>query len=271
MTVISTRTNGWWASGLAACLALAMSMSALAEPIKGEARVTTDGGYARLLFKMDEPVETQARVTGAVLVITFKQPIDVAVDRLNAGAPAYISAARRDPDGLAIRIALARNVKLNTIPAGERYYVDLMPDDWKGLTPGLPQDVIDELARRSREAEKQVNRQRLAAKRLTANVRVKVGTQPTFNRYSFDMAGSNIVPERTEGTLVLNFDRPIDFDLGDTKSTLPPTVQSLDAEHEQDSSVVTFRFNGSPEVRTFREEGSFIVDVGNGAGAAAPA
>ncbi|MBV9557907.1 MAG: tetratricopeptide repeat protein, partial [Pseudolabrys sp.] len=68
----------------------------------------------------------------------------------------------------------------------------------------------------------------------------------------------------------MNFDRPIDFDLADTKSTLPPTLQSLDAEHEQDSSVVTFRFNGSPEVRTFREEGSFVVDVGTAAGAASP-
>ena len=42
-------------------------------------------------------------MSGAIMVITFKKPVDVAVDRLNAGAPDYISAARRDPDGTAIR------------------------------------------------------------------------------------------------------------------------------------------------------------------------
>ncbi len=247
------------------------STPTLADPVKGEAKVTTDGGYARVLFRLDEPVDAQVRVTGAVMVVTFKQPVEVAVDRLNAGAPGFISAARRDPDGLAIRIALARKVKVNTIPAGERYYVDLLPDDWKGLTPGLPQDVIDELARRSREAEKLLNRQRLAAKRVPATVRVKVGAQPTFNRYAFHATGANIVPERTESSLVLNFDQAIKFDLADTKSTLPSTVQSLEAEQDQDSSTVTFRFNGTPEVRTFREDGAFVVDVGNGSATTAPA
>ena len=38
--------------------------------------------------------------------MTFKKPVAIAVDRLNAGAADYISAARIDPDGTAIRIAL---------------------------------------------------------------------------------------------------------------------------------------------------------------------
>ncbi len=74
--------------------------------------------------------------------------------------PDYISAARRDPDGTAIRIALTRKVKINTIAAAERLYVDLLPDTWKGIMPGLPQEVIDELARRAREAERQLRAQR---------------------------------------------------------------------------------------------------------------
>ena len=72
----------------------------------------------------------------------------------------YISAARRDPDGTAIRLALARKLKVNTIPAGEWLFVDLLPENWKGVMPGLPQEVIDELARRAREAERQLHQQR---------------------------------------------------------------------------------------------------------------
>ena len=65
-------------------------------------------------------------------MITFKKPMDIAVDRLNAGAPDYISAARRDPDGTAIRLALGAQGQVNTIPAGEWLYVDLLPDSWTG-------------------------------------------------------------------------------------------------------------------------------------------
>ena len=64
-----------------------------------------------------------------------------------------MSAARRDPDGKGIRIALARKVTMNSMAAGERLFVDLLPDTWTGLPPGLPRDVIEELARRAREAE----------------------------------------------------------------------------------------------------------------------
>ena len=74
-----------------------------------------------------------------------------------------MSAARRDPDGKGIRIALARKVTMNSMTAGERLFVDLLPDTWTGLAPGLPRDVIDELARRAREAERRVRQQRALA------------------------------------------------------------------------------------------------------------
>ena len=65
-------------------------------------------------------------------VITFNRPVEVSVDRINSSAPDYVSAARQDPDRTAIRIALARKVKVNLIPAAERLYVDLLPENWKG-------------------------------------------------------------------------------------------------------------------------------------------
>jgi tetratricopeptide (TPR) repeat protein len=255
------------ARGALMLLALAMVFTGSAradEPVKGEVEVLTDRGFTRLVFRLAEEVEANVTVSGAIMVIKFKKPVAVAVERINGSAPEYISAARRDPDGTAIRLALARKIKFHTIPAAERFYVDLMPETWQGMMPGLPQEVIDELARRVRESERQLRRQRLAAKQQTPpTIVVKVASQPTFTRYMFALPdAANVVPERADGRLTLNFDRQIKWDLADAKAALPATLESIEAETDFDSAAVVFRLNGSPEVRTFREERSIVVDVG---------
>src|SRR4051812_45398139 len=139
----------WTMRALVAVIALAVLLAtpACAEPVNGEATVTTDGGFARLLIRLDEEVESKVSMSGAVLIIEFKKPVSIPVERINVRAPDYFSAARQDPDGSAIRIALGRKVRINTINAAERLYVDLLPENWVGVVPGLPQPVIDELAR----------------------------------------------------------------------------------------------------------------------------
>ncbi len=110
------------ALGMLAALVAGGSIAAhAAEPVKGEIRVVTDGGYARLVFRFEEAIDAKVRVSGAIVVIEFKQPVAVAVDRINAGARDYISAARSDPDGMAIRIALARKLIVNSIPPPNAY------------------------------------------------------------------------------------------------------------------------------------------------------
>jgi hypothetical protein len=234
------------------------------DPIKGEVKPVTDGGYVRLMFQFDEAVEASTRVSGPIIVISFNKPVAVAVERLNVNAAEYISAARRDPDGSAIRIALTRKVKLNTIGAAERLYVDLMPENWKGPMPGLPQEVVDDLVRRAREAKRQLHQQRAAEKqKKPVLVRVKVATQPTFVRYIFTMPGTvNVVPERADGRVTLNFDQQVNWDLADAKASLPQTLKSIEAEIDFDSVAVVFALNGAPDVRTFSEDRSIVVDIG---------
>jgi tetratricopeptide (TPR) repeat protein len=234
------------------------------DPIKGEVKAVTDGGYVRLMFQFDEAVEATTRVSGAIVIITFNKPVALAVERLNVNVPEYISAARRDPDGSAIRIALMRKVKLNTITAAERLYVDLLPENWKGPMPGLPQEVIDGLVRRARDAERQLRQQRAADKQKKPPlVRVKVANQPTFVRYVFTMPGTvNVIPERADGRLTLNFDQQVNWDLADAKASLPPTLKSIEAEVDFDSVAVVFTLSGMPEVRTFREDRNIVVDIG---------
>src|SRR5579872_2135299 len=91
-----------------------------ADPVKTSISVDISGGYARLVFNMADDVEAAARASGNVLIVTFKRPIDVSVDRLAGQAAGYISAARRDPDGKAIRVALAQKLTVNAMTAGEK-------------------------------------------------------------------------------------------------------------------------------------------------------
>ena len=264
--------SAWRALTFIVVLLLTLTLLALSplsaaradEPIKGEVKAVNDGGFLRLMFQFDQAVEATTRVSGAIVIISFNKPVALAVERLNVNAPEYISAARRDPDGSAIRLALLRKVKLNTIAAAERLYVDLLPEAWKGPMPGLPQEVIDELVRRARNAESQLHQQRAADKQKKPPVvRVKVATQPTFVRYVFTMPGTvNVIPERADGRLTLNFDQQVAWDLADAKASLPPTLKSIESEVDFDSVAVVFTLSGTPEVRAFREERSIVVDIG---------
>src|SRR5437660_1617777 len=55
---------------------------ALADPVRGEAILTKPGDYARLLIKLQTDVPADVRLAGTILIIQFKKPIDVAVEKL---------------------------------------------------------------------------------------------------------------------------------------------------------------------------------------------
>ena len=150
------RCLGGWCL-LAAGLVLIGSTSpglCQADPVKGEATFSAAGGYARLVLKLAEDVESEVTAAGSIIVIRFKRPVDIPVEKLSDAVPDYVGSARRDPDGTAIRLSLARRVTINTMTAGERMFVDLLPDSWSGLPPGLPPEVIRELSERARAAER---------------------------------------------------------------------------------------------------------------------
>ena len=140
--------------GLAASLAIALVLISFtlpaagqgADPVKGDASFSAAGGYARLVIKLAEDVPSEVSTAGSIVVIRFQRPVDVAIDQLSDAVPDYVGSARRDPDGTAIRLSLARKVTINTMTAGERIFVDFLPDSWTGPPPSLPLEVVRELA-----------------------------------------------------------------------------------------------------------------------------
>jgi tetratricopeptide (TPR) repeat protein len=252
----------WLAAGLI-LTGLTFSGACRAEPVKGEATFSATGGYARLVLKLAEDVGSEVTTAGSIIVIRFKRPVDIPVDKLSDAVPDYVGSARRDPDGSAIRLSLARRVTINTMTAGERVFVDLLPDTWTGQPPGLPQDVVRELAERARAAERALRQQRAGAEaKKKPPIRVRASLQPTFVRFVFEMpdgvGASSVLNDRK---LTIMFNAMLTFDLADAKVAAPSSIESINQKIEGDQSAVEVALIGDVDVHSFREDKNYIIDV----------
>ncbi|MET0705602.1 MAG: tetratricopeptide repeat protein, partial [Tardiphaga sp.] len=247
-----------------ALLSLFAAAPSHAQAVKGAASMSVSGGYARIVLKLAEDVESEVTQAGTVLVIRFKRPVDVPVDILSDAAPDYIGSARRDPDGSAIRLALSRKVTVNSMVAGERIFIDLLPDSWKGMPPGLPQDVVKELSDRARAAERALRQQRAASEgKQRPAIRVRASVQPTFVRFVFEMPdGVGVSSTLNEKTMTLTFNAGLVFDLADAKLSAPPNVASIGQAMDGNRTAVEIGLIGDVDVHSFREEKNYVVDIG---------
>ncbi len=263
------RTRSLWrrrASRLAVLILIAVLASprlCLAEPVKAEATFTSAGGFARLVLKFSEDVGSEVTTAGSIIVIRFERPVDISVDRFADAVPDYVGSVRRDPDGMAIRLSLARRVTVNTMTAGERLFVDFLPDSWSGPPPNLPQEVVRELAERARIAERELRQQRAlleASKRPP--VRVHASVQPTFVRFVFEMPeGVGVSSVLNDQKLKLVFSRLLVFDLTDAKLAAPPNVASIEQKAEGEASTIEISLVGDVDVHSFREDKNYVIDV----------
>ncbi len=248
----------------AAAIAVCAYHPAQAETVGGAVHVEMSQGFVRILVHLSEEVESEVNVAGGIVVVHFKRPVEVGIETLAHSAPNVVGAARRDPDGKGFRIALSRKAIVNSMAAGERLYIDLLPDTWKGLAPGLPKEVIEELSRRARLAERSIRAQRDFAKHDEMTARVRVATQPTFTRYVFELPEViAVTADRGANDITLKFAARLKFDFGDIKAALPSTVKAVESFDQGDSAAVRFALNGKADIRTFREEKNYVLDVGS--------
>lgn len=249
---------------LAACLLIGLGAPArAADVVRGEATFLAGGGFARLVIKLGEDVPSEVTTAGSILIIRFDRAVDVPVDRVPEGAPDYVNSARRDPDGSAIRLSLARRVTINTMNAGERTFIDLLPEGWKGPPPSLPMDVVKELAERARVAERALRAQRAAAEtKKRPQIRVRASVQPTFVRFVFEMPdGVGVSSVLNEQKLTLAFNAGLNFDLADAVVAAPPNVASIKQKSDIDQTSVEIALIGDLDVHSFRDEKNYVVDI----------
>jgi tetratricopeptide (TPR) repeat protein len=265
----SARTAWRWPGGpslLAAILILIGSTCpgfCESDPVKGEATFAAAGGYARLVLKLADDVDSEVTTAGNIVVIQFKHPVDIPVETIADAVPDYVSSARRDPDGTAIRLSLARRVTVNTMSAGERIFIDLLPDSWVGAPPSLPSDVIRELSERARAAERALRVQRATdAAKKRPPIRVRASVQPTFVRFVFEMPdGITVSSVLNDQKLTLFFNAVLNFDLADAKVAAPANIASISQKISGESSAVEVALIGDVDVHSFREDRNYIIDV----------
>lgn len=220
-------------------------------------------GFGRISLQFDQVTKVATRVANGVLVVTFSEPVAVRGERLAADLPSYVSIVRRDPDGTALRIALTSVFRPNLLEAGERVFIDLLPTTWTGLPPGLPQDVVTELARRAREAESQVRDE--TRRRMTEPpkpVAVRIAQLPTLTRAVFTPPKVAPVSFETNGSEVsLRFDAPFTLETGKLRAQLGASVRAISAQAGEGALVVKLSLAEGYEARGFREDETFVVDV----------
>jgi len=237
--------------------------SRAADAVKGEASFSTAGGFARLLLKLTEDVASEVTTAGSIIV----NPLRASGQR--AGRPPARGRARLH----LLRAARSRRHgdppvagapgHVNTMSAGERTFVDLMPDGWSGAPPGLPIEVVRELAERARAAERALRQQRSEAQaKKRPPIRVRALVQPTFVRFVFEMPdGVGASSVLNDKKLTLSFNALLTFDMADAKIAAPPNIASINQRVEGDTTLVDITLIGDVDVHPFREDRNYIIDV----------
>lgn len=218
-------------------------------------------GFGRLSLAFDEPTQTRISLANGVLIVAFGTPVQVDTAKIARELPSYISVARVDPDGRGMRLALTQTYKANLIEAGDKAFIDLLPESWKGVLPGPPPEAIAELTERLRLAEvraREASRRQVPPSPLT----LTTASLPTLERLIFNTpAGTALKSARDGTTLTLTFDKPMTADAAALRSSLPKGFGLIGAEPSKDGLKLTLSVPADWQVRDFSDETGLVVDL----------
>lgn len=248
--------------GLAAlCVAAGLAAPALAASasLQGAAM---PAGFGRLSLAFDEPVTTRIRVGNGVLVVAFDAPVKLDISKIAKELPDYVSVARIDPDGRGMRFGLAQNFRANLIEAGDKAFIDLLPQNWTGLVPGPPADVLAELTKRLHLAEAQAREAARQPAPPPKPLTLRSAHLPTLERLIFQApAETKLKHELVDGTLRLTFDQPLAIEAAAIRPWLPEGMALTAQETAADSTKLDFSVPKDWQARSFPDDDGLIVDL----------
>jgi hypothetical protein len=248
--------------GLAAlALAAGLETPALAAgaSLRGEAM---PAGFGRLSLTFDEPIQTRVRVANGVLIVAFGGQVQVDVARIARELPNYVSVARVDPDGRGMRFALTQSYKANLIEAGDKAFIDLLPQNWSGMMPGPPPEAIAELTERLRLAEARAKEAARQSPAPPATLTMNSASLPTLDRLTFKApAETKLTSNLSDGTLKLVFDRPMNVEAGAIRSALPTDIDLTGLDAGKEALSLTLSLPKDWQVRSFDDETGLVVDL----------
>ncbi len=250
----------------AVTLMLALS-GARAAPAPASVEAVRENGFGRIVLTFKDRLvlpEYTSKSANGVLVVTFAEAVSVTTDTLPIELPDYISIARSDPDGSAVRIALKRGVKVNLMDAGEKLFIDLLPPSWRGMPPPLPAEVVSELARRAKEAlmrADEADRVR-RAKENRANLVVYAAEAPTFTRLTFEWDRPfNAAFSRDGDTVTVAFNQFAEIDLSVVRAQPPAGLAAISSSESDKGLGIHITVQPNTGIRAFQEGQTYIVDL----------
>lgn len=267
MRILRSLSFGIGLAALSLAAGFAAPASAATATLRGEAM---RAGFGRLSFAFDEPVTTRVRVANGVVVIGFSQPVKLDPSRLATELPNYVSVVRIDPDERGLRLALARPYRANLLEAGDKAFIDLLPENWTGQLPGLPPEVLAELTQRLRLAEARARDIARAPAPAPKPLGFRSARLPTLDRLMFTAPPETMLtPALGDGKLTLNFDQALAVTPSQIRSLLPADFTLEQATTRDDGTQLVFSVPKERQLRSFRDEAGWTVDLAH-AGAAAP-
>lgn len=248
--------------GLAAlALAAGLETPALAAGanLRGQAM---PAGFGRLSLTFDEPIQTRIRVSNGVLIVAFGGQVQVDVARIARELPNYVSVARVDPDGRGMRFALTQPYKANLIEAGDKAFIDLLPQNWSGVMPGPPAEALAELTERLRLAEVRAKEAARQPPAPPALLTMNAASLPTLERLIFKApAETKLTSDLSDGTLKLVFDRPMNVEAGAIRSALPSDIGLAGFNAGKEALSLSLSLPKDWQVRSFNDETGLVVDL----------
>lgn len=243
----------------------AQQFNANAERLNIDASV--QDAYGRIVLEFPDRTDMpgyEMEWENGVLVVAFDVAVRTILPDLSGDLAQFVSAARVDPDGRGIRIGLKRDFKVNKTEAGERLFLDILPQDWAGVEPGLPRDVVEELSRRARIAAVETERQRKLdfVRKNNPSAEVRIGRHPTFLRLLIDWSiPSNGELSRDGNQWKVSFDWPVAIDIYSLKSDPPTGIINVSNVVDESGSRLFFELDEGVLPRFYALDGQqFALD-----------
>lgn len=219
-------------------------------------------GFGRIELTFDRPTKVRARMNGSVLVIAFGEPVAMRAEKLPAELSAYVAVSRRDPDGTGLRLALTRAYRISQLEAGERIFVDLLPERWTGLPPGLPPEVVAALAERARAAEERLRDGTGPARLAVRPVLLRLAETSDQTRFVFEPPAGTVMRFEEKGSSTLiRFEGPLTLDVAGNRPKSADGVADFSWSRSDDALSVRIDAQSGRLLRGFLDEGTAIVEL----------